>query len=46
MLPLDWFKSKKGSYVQRNGRAFFIANEKVAQYAWELQAKGFEYGEL
>lgn len=45
MLPLTWFQSKEGSYVQRNGRAFFIANERVAEYAWELQASGFKYEE-
>jgi hypothetical protein len=57
MRSLDWFMERKGSTVLRkppqekgepnvNSRAFSIDNEKVARYAWELQANGFEYGEL
>lgn len=46
MRDLAWFIKRKGSTVLRNGRAFSIDNEKVAKYAWELQANGFEYGEL
>lgn len=46
MKSLDWFKKNIGQYVLRNDRQFFIKDEQVAEYAFELQDKGFTYGEF
>jgi len=42
---LDWFTSRVGGLVNRNGKAFKIPNKASATYCKDLQKEGFFFSD-
>lgn len=42
-LPIEWFTSRIGTTVLRNGKDFNILNPETAQYCYDIQGESFVF---